>query len=670
MNFLFHYCKSLVVLLAAFIAIGTGSGRPLFGQNLEILRAKPRAPSLDAGTEWVNVGGPIQLEDLRGKFVILDFWTFCCSNCMHVLPTLKKLEHAYPNNLVVIGVHSGKFAAEWQVENLRQAVRRYEIEHPVVNDPRHAIWKRYNVDTWPTLFVIDPVGKVIARHEGEFEFDTVNRFLKRQLSTYDRRGVLDETPLRFDLESYRAEPTPLDFPGKVFADDASGRLFIADSNHNRIVITSSGGTLIDIIGSGAIGRDDGGYAEATFDHPQGLALAGESLFVADTENHLIRKINLETKQVVTVAGTGRQAAIRPTAGSRALNSPWDVCVVGNTLYIAMAGSHQIWKMSVNGRDATVMAGNGVEDIVDGFVRPRGTVRELASFAQPSGLASDGRWLYVADSEGSSIRAVPLGDSGPLVKTVLGTAALPNQRLFTFGDRDGSVGRALLQHPLGVVHVDGKLYIADTYNSKIKVLDLKAQDIKTIAGDMDEPAGISYAAGKLFVADTNAHVIRVIDLQNDYTVSKLEIEGLLPPAPRRDPPSASFLNEKKLTFAKTQVQPDGAQLKVLLDLKLPEGMKINKAAPMSFYLQATDGHFFKPESLKKRTSIAEPDSQVAIAVPLQSTSGPTKIKLSLTYYYCREGSEGLCRVGTVSWIGDVELSNDAKSTELRLAHTIE
>jgi len=539
----------------------------------------------------------------------------------------------------------------------------------VINDPRHTIWKRYEVDMWPTIFVIDPLGKVLARHEGEFKYEMVNRFLKSQIASYRRRDALDESPLRFELERYRAKAPPLEFPGKVLADEASDRLFIADSNHNRIVITKLDGTLLETIGMGAIGRADGSYDEARFDHPQGLALAGEDLFVADTENHLIRKVALREKRVTTVAGTGRQAAIRATTSSRDLNSPWDVCVVGHSVFIAMAGSHQIWRLGVSSRGATLFAGNGVEDIIDGPLRARSGQRGASSFAQPSGLASDGRWLYVADSEGSSIRAVPV-DGGQSVQTVLGTAGLPNKRLFTFGDRDGAIRRAQLQHPLGVVHVDGKLYIADTYNSKIKELDLKAQTIKTIATAFDEPAGISYASGKLYVADTNNHVIRVLKLQHDHIMSTLEIDGLEPPARPKETQPISRAGEKKLSFAAAKVQPDGLNLKVVLDLKLPAGMKINKSAPMSFYLQATEGHFFTPESLKKRTTVRNPASQVEVSIPLQSTSGQTKIKLSLTYYYCREGAEGLCRVGNVSWIGDIQLSNGSALKQLKLTHAIQ
>lgn len=662
--------RSAAAALALLAIIVPVCGRPLEAQNLEILRNKPRAPSLDVGTDWVNVAGPIRIEDLRGKFVMLDFWTYCCSNCMHVLPTLKKLEHAYPNNLVVIGVHSGKFAAEWQVENIRQAVLRYEIEHPVVNDPRHDLWKRYNVDMWPTLFVIDPLGKVVARHEGEFDYDTLDRFLKRNLGSYRRSGVLDESPLRFDLEQDRAKATPLAFPGKVFADEASDRLFIADSNHNRIVITKLDGTLIDIIGTGAIGRKDGGYDEATFDHPQGLALAGEKLFVADTENHMIRKVDLQAKRVTSVAGTGRQAPLRPSGSAGALNSPWDVCVVGNTVYIAMAGAHQIWKANVVGSGASLVAGNGVEDIVDGPLRPRGSQRSSSSFAQPSGLTSDGRWLYVADSEGSSIRAVPIEVGESRVQTVLGTARLPSDRLFTFGDRDGPVTRALLQHPLGVVHVDGRLYIADTYNGKVKELDLKAQTIKTVAHGLDEPGGITHAAGKLYIADTNAHLIRIVDLDRDYAPSTLEIAGLEPPAPPEKSRPVAIPGAAKRTFETVRVKPEGDQLMIVVDLNLPPETKLNKSAPNSFYLQATEGHFFDPQTLDKRTTIATPDSQFNILLPLRSTTGQTKIKLSLTYYYCREGSEGLCRVGGVSWIGDVELSSEASVDQLRLTHEVE
>ena len=309
---------------------------------------------------------------------------------------------------------------------------------------------------------------------------------------------------RWGSSGTRWPPRRSRFPGKVLADEASGRLFIADSNHNRIVIATLAGKLLDVAGSGAVGEKNGPFASATFHHPQGMALAGDKLYVADTENHLIRVLDLRHKRVTTLAGTGRQAVGRGVGGplrETALNSPWDLLIVNRMLYVAMAGAHQIWVHPLGGDSIQVFAGTGREDVLDG-------PRDEAAFAQPSGLASDGGTLFVADSEGSAIRRIPLDPSGP-VDTVAGTSNLDSGRsLFAFGDVDGKGSAARLQHPLGLAYVSGRLYVADTYNHKIKIVDPATGEAETLLGtgkrgdgfqpaEFAEPGGLSVAAGQLY-----------------------------------------------------------------------------------------------------------------------------------------------------------------------------
>ena len=505
-------------------------------------------PSLPEGLDWLNTAKPLKLEDLRGKFVLLDFWTYCCINCMHILPELKELEQAYPKHLVVIGIHSAKFETEKDTQNLTEAILRYEIEHPVINDSQLQVWKRFGARAWPTVILIDPEGKAIWGRSGEITAEQVRDVLKKAMPYYRKKGLLDDTPLAFQLEASKVKPTPLRFPGKILADEASERLFIADSNHNRIVVTGLDGTLIDTIGSGAIGRADGDFIAAEFNKPQGMVLHRDTLYVADTENHLIRAVDLAERRVTTVAGTGQQNRKQPatfrssTPRRTSLNSPWALWTHGDDLYIAMAGPHQIWRMRLGRESIGPYAGNGREDIVDGPLLPKKPYASgYSSFAQPSGLASDGTWLFVADSEGSSIRAVSLDNKGQ-VKTLVGTASLPNARLFTFGDVDGTAERARLQHPLGIVHYRGQLYVADTYNNKIKTINPGSGEVRTLVGTgrpgreddpaaFDEPAGLSAAAGKLYVADTNNHLIRVVDLERENRVSTLSIPGLEPAGKR-------------------------------------------------------------------------------------------------------------------------------------------
>jgi DNA-binding beta-propeller fold protein YncE len=526
-------------MLLAFFMIG-----PVRAEDANPYPVRIKAPSLE-GVEWVNTERPIDLADLRGRFVLLDFWTYCCINCMHVLPELKKLEHAFPNELVVIGVHSAKFEGEQVTDNIREAALRYEIEHPVVNDAKMTIWQRYGARSWPTLVLIDSAGDVVWAASGEREFADIKAVIDHGLPYYREQGLLKPAPRPAIVGQAKEADTPLRFPGKVLADEAGGRLFIADSNHNRIVVAKLDGTVEQIIGSGQIGRDDVAFETCSFHHPQGMALVGDKLYVADTENHLLRKIDLTARQITTVAGTGEKgSALFAGANSlspreTALASPWALWQHGDDLFIAMAGPHQIWRMALDESAIGAFAGNGREDIVDGPLPSSVPYQAgFASFAQPSGLTSDGTRLFVADSEGSTIRSVPFDSDGE-VETLVGSTGT----LFDFGDVDGSGRDVRLQHPLGVAWWDGKLYVADTYNNKIKVIDVGEKSCRTVAGSgaagkedaaegakasFNEPGGISAASGKLYVADTNNHAIRVMEIAAPHQVSTLELRGLVAP----------------------------------------------------------------------------------------------------------------------------------------------
>jgi thiol-disulfide isomerase/thioredoxin len=497
-------------------------------RELELRDDKERkvpAPELDGGVAWLNTASPIRMKDLRGKVVVLDFWTFCCINCIHTLPDLARLEKKYANELVVIGVHSAKFEKEKDTDAIRKAVLRYQIKHPVVNDAEMKIWRSYGAQSWPSLFLIDPEGNVVAAGSGEGLGEPLDRAIAELIKVHKEKKTLNEKPLKFEL-AHEAGDSPLFFPGKVLADAAGKRLFIADSTHHRIVITDLEGKKIAVIGDGQSGSADGGFDKARFNDPQGLALRGDLLFIADRKNHLIRVADLKAKEVKTVAGTGSQGQDRRnggTARATGLNSPWDLLAVGDKLYIAMAGHHQIWALDLKKDELAPYAGFGPENISDG---PLGE----ALFAQPSGLATDGKNLYVADSEVSAVRKVPLGGKGE-VKTIVGKG------LFDFGDKDGTGDEVRLQHALGVAYHDGQLYVADTYNSKVKMIDPEKRTSQTFAGGdapgwlaapvFNEPGGISYADGKLYVADTNAHRIRVIDLQT-RAISTLKLQGVEPP----------------------------------------------------------------------------------------------------------------------------------------------
>lgn len=498
-------------------------------------KERSKAPEFAEKLDWLNTAGPIKLADLKGKVVLLDFWTLCCINCIHILPDLAKLEKKYEKELVVIGVHSAKFDNEKDTKSIRKAVLRYEIAHPVVNDADHKIWNAYDVSSWPTFGLIDAEGNYVGTTSGEGQFDILDKVIGKLVAEAKEKKVLNETPMRFDLVRFRETgDTPLFFPGKVLADEKSDRLFIADSTHHRVVVTNLKGEKQAIIGSGTPGNKDGKFAEVRFDDPQGMALDGDTLYIADRKNHTLRAADLKAGTVKTVAGTGQQGRDTRDVDTPAdplktgLNSPWDLLRVDRTLFIAMAGHHQIWAYDLKTNKIQSFAGNGRENIDDGPLY-------VATFGQPSGLSADDKYLYVADSEGSAIRRLPLNGEGR-VSTLIGRPGRGS--LFYFGDEDGDSEKAKLQHALGVVAHGSKLLIADTYNSKLKEYDQATKKVKTILGGeakdpaFNEPAGMSIAGGKLYVADTNGHRIRVVDLKTN-AVSTLDLKGVEPPPPQKE-----------------------------------------------------------------------------------------------------------------------------------------
>jgi thiol-disulfide isomerase/thioredoxin len=471
-----------------------------------------RAPEFTGAIEWLNVPGPVSLASLRGKVVLLDFWTYGCINCMHILPDLRRLEEKYRDELVIVGVHSAKFANERKSENIRRILVRYDIDHPVANDANFAIWKAYGARAWPTQVLIDPEGYVVATASGEGKGEAFDEAIGAVIQVFDEQGRINRAPIPMSLERETLQSAELAFPGKVLADEASDTLVIADSNHHRIVVASLDGAIRQVAGDGRAGRVDGAFDSARFYRPQGLALDGKTVYVADTENHVIRAIDLETRQTSTIAGTGRQGGWGVPGGSAletSLNSPWDLCVLGRLLFVAMAGSHQIWVIDLDRGLALPYAGSGREARIDGS-------SDDAAFAQPSGLALIDHTLFVADSESNIVRAIELPPKN-VVRTIAGGD------LFEFGDRDGRGDAVRLQHPLGLVAARGVLYLADTYNHRIKTVNPATGDVRSFAGTGEEgaadgaaaaasfyePGGLSATSQALFVADTNNHAVRRI-----------------------------------------------------------------------------------------------------------------------------------------------------------------
>ncbi|MEU2160571.1 NHL domain-containing thioredoxin family protein [Streptomyces chengbuensis] len=444
-------------------------------------RARVRAPELIGKGGWLNTGGnELTLADLRGRITILDFWTFCCINCLHVLDELRELEEKHRDTTVIIGVHSPKFVHEAEHRAVADAVERYEVHHPVLDDPELATWKQYAVRAWPTLVVIDPEGYVVAQHAGEGHAHAIERLVEQLEIEHEAKGTLR----RGDGPYVPPEPvaTDLRFPGKAVRLPSGGFLVSDSTRHQLVELEADGETVVRRIGDG------------DFREPQGLALLPSGkVIVADTVNHALRTFDPGTGAIERVAGTGRQWwQGSPTSGPALevdLSSPWDVAWWQGKVWIAMAGVHQLWTYDPETGTVEVAAGTTNEGLVDGPAAE-------AWFAQPSGLAATEDRLWIADAETSALRWI--GTDG-VVHTAVGTG------LFDFGHRDGEAGQALLQHPLGVTALpDGSVAVSDTYNHALRRYDPATGTVTTLATDLREPSGAVLDGDEIVVVESARH----------------------------------------------------------------------------------------------------------------------------------------------------------------------
>ncbi|MBZ0290006.1 MAG: redoxin domain-containing protein [Anaerolineae bacterium] len=632
------------------------------------------APDFPEGVDWINVPATLTFQQLRGKVVLLDFWTYGCINCIHMMPTIKQLEEKYGDALAVIGVHSAKFANEGQTENIRQIVQRYGLTHPVIADNQFAVWNEfapYGVNAWPTFVVVDPRGNLYAVQAGEIPFEAFDQVIGGMIGYFDGLGEINRDPVQLTPEGGDAPDSALYFPGKVTADPKGGRLFIADSSHNRLVIADLNTyEILDVVGSGAAGFENGDYASATFNKPQGMALEGDTLYVADTDNHAIRTVNLLDRTVSTIAGTGKQGYNRTYSGNPLtmdLSSPWDVWKDGNALYVAMAGTHQIWVLISDTGEIGPLVGSGREGLADGNF-------DQAQLAQPSGLFYRGGILYFADSESSSIRAADIE-----LYSVTTLAGPTVNDLFDFGDADGGLGTGKLQHTLAVVGGDnGLLYVADTYNSKIKVVDPQTNELTTLVGlgspggyrdgdaetaAFDEPGGLAYADGKLYVADTNNQAIRVIDLAAK-TVSTVQFPN----------PEALQIGGEitvvgggqgvELSLPLQTVAAGSGEIR--LNVVLPEGYKLNANIP--FIAEwSSDADAVQIAEADRQQSIPAP--QMPLRVPVTLSEGQASLSGDLTIYYCESVNESLCFIDQVKVAAPISVTAAGGESTIQIERTI-
>jgi thiol-disulfide isomerase/thioredoxin/sugar lactone lactonase YvrE len=590
---------------------------------------RPRAPDLDRAGTWLGTDRPLLFRDaLKGRVVLLDFWTSGCINCLHAQPVLKALEHRFAGApFQVVGIHSGKFDAEKEVPAVAEAMARHGIEHPVATDSDFVLWDQYAIHGWPTLILVDARGYVVTAVRGEPELATLTGLVQATLDDAVRRGVAAAGPPVFRRPA-ATDSGPLSFPGKVLAL-GDGRIAVSDTGHHRILLLDGSGRLHRAIGSGLEGFSDGPPETASFRRPQGLVEHDGALYVADTENHAIRRLDLTSGAVSTVAGTGQkgEGALHPAPDARtvALRSPWDLCAIGDTLWIAMAGAHQLWRLEVRTGALQPGAGNGREGLDDGALAE-------ATFAQPSGLATDGRVLYVADSEASAIRKVD--PAAGKVWTLVGKG------LFEFGDRDGPFARAQLQHPLGLALVGETLYVADTFNGKVRRLMLASGQVSTVtpSRSLAQPGGLTWAGGKLLLADTDHHRLVTVNPQNG-SVGALILAGVAPPV-------LQGLSERPVLASRAlplQHLADAAiasgRASLVLEVRLPAGYTFTHGAPQRAEV-SVDGAQLRPAS---PPSIEAKGDSLTITTPLEGSPGTATVVHTVALFYCKGGNASVCLV---------------------------
>ncbi len=625
------------------------------------------APEFIEGLDWLNTDHPLTLAELKGKVVLLDFWTYGCINCIHIIPDLKRLESEYPNELVVIGVHSAKFTQESGTENIRQIILRYGLEHPVVNDRDFQVWRTWGASAWPTTVLIDPAGNIVGGRSGEGVYEVMQPVIDSLVREFDADGLLDRTPLSFTLEGSAALNTVLSYPGKVLADLERDRLFIADTGHHRVVAARiSDGTVLGVYGNGAQGYADGAALEARFDQPQGMALSADAstLYVADLGNHSIRAVSLDDGMVSTVAGTGARGAWPPIGGTAAtvgLHSPWalELDPATNTLYVAMAGSHQIWRLDLDTDLIVPFAGNARESNTNGPLLE-------AELAQPSGLALDGAGrLYFADSESSSIRYAETNPAG-----VVGLLAGPPEGpsgLFEFGDVDGTGSDVRLQHPLGVAVWNGLVYFTDTYNSKIKVADPSSGAVSTLFGSdpgwrdgsdplFYEPGGLDIGGGRIFVADTNNHSVRIVDLVTGEA-STLVLAGIERFMPADENYRGTTLDLGTVTLG------EGTG-RIVVDVTLPPGHKVNDDAPSSVSWSGSGSVI----DLGPLVEMSLTGTTFPVVIPITTRVGSSALQGDFTLIWCAVDAQSLCFIEQFRAVAAVTVESDG-ADEIRIEHQI-
>lgn len=661
MKSLSHKDKSLLLLISAsliiFWSIYSFFSYIFFNATYRI--SDVNKIITEENNQWLNLSRPLETSDLKGRIILLDFWTYACVNCIQALPEIKKMEQQFGSKLTVIGVHSGKFDNEKDPRAIRKAVLKYDITHPVINDSQLKIWNNFEIKAWPSFVLINPHGDVEKIYSGENELLRVKKDIKKLIKKYKYQINRDALPIR--LEKHDLIGNVLSFPTKLeYVNNFSYKsrhvpaIFISNSGQHNIVVTSLVGDIILKIGSGKEGFEDGSFDVASFSSPQGLLYFAEKLYVADKGNHALRVIDFKEGKVTTLIGSGQRGEVVENNGEFSeakdleLASPTDIEFFPNkeTIAIANSGTHQILSYNLKSQKISILAGNGSEGIDDGKYPEN-------SLAQTEDMSAYGHKLYFIDSESSSLRSL---DENGNVKTLIG------KDLFKFGHENGGIDKALMQHPLGLIVDDTGAYISDSFNHTIRKYDFSSGQIRDLIGakkrgdgvgsasatQFDEPDGIVAVLDRFYVADSNNN--RILTIGRGSLNS--ELLDVMPPLKL---PKEGFLeylpNLQKI--APIKVKSDS---EILVKIEVKKGWKINEMGPSFINLlsmekdrEAVMIESFDWQSVKKKE------------MKFPKLKSGKNYLLQGTIYYCEDKKNSLCYIK--SYEQEIIADDDEKGAEI-------
>ena len=399
---------------------------------------------------WIN-HAPLSKKELLGRIVLLDFFTYCCRNCLNILPDIEALEDEFKEALFVIGIHSGKHLHEKETSSILDAMKRYKIRHSVINDADMKLWDGYGIKAWPTFVLIDPAGYIVRQYQGEGHLQALRSDIKTLIAEHTLSGQ------KFELRNEKREQSLLRYPQKILASD--DYLFVA--HQDEVLVCSYEGKIL--------------HRVSDILDPQGLVFVNERLYIASCSGMRI----IEVSEGFTQRRIWKEG----------LRNPYGLQSDGRFLYVSLAGAHQIKAYDLETKEERLVIGQeNSESLYDG---PYGE----AVLAQPSGMTLLEEELWFVDSESSSLRSAA---SGEVRSHIFECDELQHPLDLCAGIYGDGCG-------------GGRIFIVDSYNNKIKVYDPESKDVMTLLEDLSEPSGISKKWCQLFIANTNAHEILVFDL---------------------------------------------------------------------------------------------------------------------------------------------------------------